>query len=223
MKIERTIPVSYKHTNDPKKAKQWLDSLPDLIAVDFETAVRYSKEDVLTAKRVATDFHLPKIVRVLAQAIANATPLGHPSHSIITHCSIAYSDRNAYVFIIDSQNIADVVLDFLVETEKVQVWHNYSYDGRFIRYYTYRDAKNIEDTQILAKTLINHVETFKARTGLKELAGAWYGDWGISSDNFIVDQQYDEKVLRYAATDACATFKLWEYLNDFIGQSNITK
>jgi len=49
-----------------------------------------------------------------------------------------------------------------------------------------------------------------------------YGDWGISTDNFNMSQMYDPKVLRYAATDACATFWLWQYINnqcDHIDQS----
>jgi hypothetical protein len=86
-------------------------------------------------------------------------------------------------------------------------------------YYADKNAINIEDTQILAKTLVNHVEVFKAKTGLKDLMGAWYGDWGISADNFTIEQQYEEHVLKYAAIDACATYKLWFYLNDFIKEN----
>lgn len=216
MQVQRSIDVQYQSTNDPETAKIWLASLPEVFSADFETAVRYSKETIQEAKEKMVDTTLPKKERVVYQAIANASALGHPFHCTITHCSIAYSEKEAYVFIIDAQPIADVVLDFLVQTNKTQVWHNYAYDGRFIRYYAGSDAKNVEDTQIFAKTLINHVETFKARTGLKDLAGHWYGDWGISADNFTVEQQYEEHVIKYAAIDACATFKLWEYLNDFI-------
>ena len=216
MKVEHSIEVDYKSTNDPIVAKEWLSGLPELFSADFETAVRYSNEVIKEAKEKMVDESLSKKERIAYQAIAKSSALGHPSHCTITHCSIAYSEKNAYVFIIDDQPIADVVLDFLVSTDRTQVWHNYAYDGRFLRYYTYKDAKNVEDTQIFAKTLVNHVEVFKAKTGLKDLAGHWYGDWGISADNFTVQQQYDENVLKYAAIDACATYKLWTYLNKFI-------
>ena len=89
-----------------------------------------------------------------------------------------------------------------------------SYDFKQIYYYTHKFPKNYEDTQIFAKTIINHVETYKAKTGLKELAGHWYGDWAISADNFTTSQMYEEHVLRYAATDACATFRLWQSINN---------
>lgn len=216
MKVQHSIDVSYRDTNDAKTAEKWLNELPDLFAADFEGALRYDKSVIEDAKLKMVDESIPKIERVYYQSIANSSALGHPSHVQITHCSVAASESEGTVFIIDNQDIVDVVLGFLTKTDSTQVWHNYSYDGRLIRYYEGKDAKNVEDTQILAKTLVNHVETFKAKTSLKDLAGAWYGDWAISADNFDLSAQYDPKVLKYAATDACATYKLWIYLNDFV-------
>lgn len=221
MIIERSIDVTYQATNDATEAKNLITELPDLFAADFETALRYSPSVIKASKEAMLDTSLPKLERVKHQAVANASALGHPSHCTITHCSMASSENEGLVFIIDNQDIADVVLDFLTETDKTQVWHNYCYDGRFLRYYQGKDAKNVEDSQILAKTLINSVEIFKAKTSLKDLAGAWYGDWGISSDNFTVEQQHEEHVLHYSAIDACATYKLWKYLNKFIRDNNI--
>jgi hypothetical protein len=220
MQVTHAIKVDYQSTNDAEVAKVWLNSLPDLFSADFETAIHYSKEVVEEAKLKMLDEELPKRERVRYQSIANATALGHPSHCTITHCSIAYNEKDAYVFIIDAKAIADVVLDFLTTTTQKQVWHNYSYDGRFLMYYANKNAIDIEDTQILAKTLVNHVDVFKAKTGLKDLMGSWYGDWGISSDNFTIEQQYEEHVLKYAAIDAAATYKLWFYLNDFIRENS---
>lgn len=219
MHVEGIIKVTYKSTSDPKIASRWLETLGPEFAADFETAIRYTKEEVQQAKERMLDTTLPKRERIVYQTIANATALGHPSHCTITHCSMACSESEAYVFIIDKQEMADVILDFLVDTTKTQIWHNYSYDGRFIKYFTGKQPKTVEDTQVFAKTLINHVDILKARSSLKLLAGEWYGDWGISSDNFIVEQQYDEHVLHYAAIDACATYKLWRYLNDFVQSS----
>lgn len=216
MKVEHDIDVTYKATSEASEAAVWLRELPDLFAADFEAAVKYSAEHIEEAKKLMVDTSLPRIEMVKHQAIANSSALGHPSHVTITHCSIAASESEGLVFIIDNQAIADVVLDFLTSTKKTQIWHNYCYDGRLLRYYQRKDAINVEDTQILAKTLVNHVEVFKAKTSLKELAGAWYGDWAISVDNFTVAQQHEPHVLKYAAIDACATFKLWGYLNGFV-------
>jgi len=221
MKVQGSIKVEYKHTTDAAQAKLWIEEVPDLFSADFEVAVRYSESVIEEASRLAEDNNLSKKDRISYRAIVKASALGHPYHCTITHCSIGISEKEAIVFVIDNQEIADVVLGFLVETEKVQIWHNYSYDGRFLMYYTDNNAKNIEDTQILAKTLVNHVEVMKAQVSLKVLAGSWYGNWGISADNFTLAQQHDEKVIKYAAIDACATFKLWKYLNDFINNEEV--
>jgi len=216
MKIPRSIQVNYESTNDPNTAKQWLEGLPDLIAADLETALRYSKTELQEAKEKMQDERLSKKERIRYQAIAKATALGHPYHCTITHVNIAWTEEDAYVFIIDNKAIADLVLNFLITTKKKQIWHNYGYDGRFMRYYADKDPIDIEDTQILAKTLINHVETYKARTGLKELMGPYYGDWGIDAENFDLEKQHDPKVIKYSAIDAAATFKLWNDLQTFI-------
>lgn len=223
MKVTDSIQVHYESTSDANTAKKWFDSLPSLISVDLETAIRYSDQEIQEAKEKMLDMRLSKYERIKYQAIAKATALGHPYHCTITHANIAWSEKDAYVFIIDDQAIADVILDGLVTTTRTQIWHNYCYDGRFMRYYVGADPINIEDTQILAKSIINHVEVFKARTGLKELAGAWYGAWGISSDNFTLAEQYNEQLIKYSATDACATFKLWEYLQNFIAETQDEK
>ena len=142
----------------------------------------------------------------------SATALDHPFHSVITHFSFATSDSFGRVIICDTEIIRGIVLDFLVSTSLTQVWHNASYDFRHVYFNTRKFPLNYEDTQILAKTLINHCDTSRSQTGLKYLAGHWYGAWGISADNFELSHIYDDHVHHYAAIDACATFKLWTEL-----------
>lgn len=107
-----------------------------------------------------------------------------------------------------------------------QYWTLTSYDFRQIHYRTGKFPLNYEDSQLKAKCILNHVETHKAKVGLKQLAGANYGDWGISADNFDVSQMYQPHVLKYAATDACATYWLWNSINTYIQeqscQTNVT-
>ena len=215
MKIPGTIEVKYKATADAATAKAWLEGLPSLFSADFEAAVKYSDEEIAEAKEKAEDKDLPRKQRIPYQAIAKATPLGHPSHTVITHLSTAWSKEDGLVIILDSEETTKIVLDFLVNTDKTQVWHNYGYDGKLIRYFTKKDAKNIEDSQIRAKCLMNHVDVHKANTRLKGLMGSYYGDWGIDESLFHTSQKFEEKVLRYSATDACATYLLWEQLDDF--------
>jgi DNA polymerase I-like protein with 3'-5' exonuclease and polymerase domains len=210
-----TTQVYYESTNDPNEASTFirnLEQFPD-IAWDFEVAVKYTPDELAHFKAVMEDLSSTKLDYITARAKINATALDHPSHCTLTHCSIAVNESEAYVFILDNPDITSEVLTYLTTTEQMQILHNASFDFKHLYYYTGKFPANYEDTQILAKTLLNHTNPLQARTGLKELAGQWYGEWGISADNFTVSQMYDPKVLKYAATDACATFKLWEYTN----------
>ena len=145
-----------------------------------------------------------------------ATALDHPIHTTITHCSMAVSESEAYVFILDNDKLRNLVLNFLVTTKTTQILHNASFDFKHIYHYTGKFPLNYEDSQIRAKCVLNHVETYKAKTGLKELAGHKYGSWGISSDNFNLSQIHDPKVIEYAAIDAASTFWLYHSIGRHI-------
>lgn len=213
-----TISVDYKHTSDVTTARKWLKELSEksLIACDFETAVRYTPEEREQFKAQAEDASLSYLERKKAQALLQVTALDYPYHSLVTHCSIAWSDREGYVFILDSDEMAYEVLQFLVTTSVKQVWFNASYDFKFLYFYTREMPKNYEDAQIYAKVLFNHVDTHKAKASLKDLAGGAYGTWAIAADNFTLDNLYDPVLLKYAAIDACATFWVWSRITETV-------
>ena len=145
-----------------------------------------------------------------------AIALDHPSYSTLTHFQLAHSDDFAYVFIINSPQMLRRIVTWLVSTPIKQIWHNATYDFSRIYYYTQRFPQNYEDTAVLAKCILNHVNTSLATVGLKELAAKWYGAWAVSPDNFDLSQQYEDKVLLYSATDACATYKLWHSIQQHL-------
>lgn len=211
-----SIQVTYKSTNRVLEANQFLSEIRqyDTIGCDLEVASIYTEEQLEECKTVLNEDGWSKEDKIRAQSILNSDALGHPSHCTVTHGIIGVSETESYVFILDNERITNLFMNFLVNTKIKQIWHNASYDFKHILYHTSKFPKNYEDTQILAKTLLNHVNTFKAKTGLKELAGHWYGDWAISVDNFTVEQMYEPKVLKYAAIDGCAVLKLWWFINE---------
>lgn len=216
--MNQPIKVNYQYTSNAYTANQWLHNLPDLIACDLEVAIKYTSQQIEQMEsKLSTN--ISDLQRINLESKLNATALDHPSHCTITHCQIAINDHEAYVFILDNKKINDLVLNFLVTTDKVQIWHRALFDFKHINYYTKKFPKNYEDTQLLAKTILNHTEPQKAKTSLKDLAGKWYGQWAISSDNFNLDQIYNKNVLLYAAIDACATYKLWISINKYIKET----
>lgn len=215
------IKVTYKSTSNVYTANQYLAEIAQhpTFSADFEVAVRYTPE-MLTAFREELNSNPTRRRQIELNSMLSATALGHASHCTITHCSIATNDHEGYVFILDNSKITNRVLNYLVSTTQQQIWHNASFDFRHLYHHTGKMPLNYEDTQLLAKTILNHVEVHKAQTGLKQLAGHKYGAWGLSEDNFTLEHMYDERMLLYAATDACATYWLWESINRHIKEAN---
>lgn len=207
--------VTHQQTNDTKEALQWLNAITaPIIACDFEAASKYTDEEKEEFKRqLETAGRLDK--HILQQRI-DSSGLSHPSLSRLTHMSLAYSETEAYVFIFDNQEIQDTVLDWIVTTPIKQVWHNLCFDGKHILHNTGKLPIDYEDSQILAKTLLNHVDNSKSATGLKHLMGYKFGAWAVSSDNFTLDNMYSPELIHYAAIDACATLTLWNEITSFL-------
>lgn len=219
MKLPETIEVTYDWTDDFDIAKSWLEELDktySILGLDFEAAVKYSDEEVAEAKQRLESEDLEFYERLHLNQLVNATALSHPSHSFPTHISIGLSESEAKVIIIHTYELLYLVMDWLVTTDITQVWHNASFDFQIVYYHTKQFPKNYEDTQILAKSILNHVEVYKAKTGLKELGSEWYGSWSISADSFSVSEMYKPYVLKYAAIDACCTLKLWNQINMYL-------
>jgi len=210
------IQVIYQVPKTLYEANQFLQSLPNLIACDFETAVKYTPAQLEQFKKDLENDNLSKLDRIALQSKLSATALDHPSHVHLTHFSVAWSESDAYVFVLDSPAITRLVLNFLTTTTRTQIWHNASFDFKHIFYHTGKFPLNYEDTQIRSKCLVNHVEIDKAKTGLKQLMGSYYGNWGISSDNFTLAQIHEPHVHHYAAIDACAVYKLHNHIENYL-------
>lgn len=210
--------VNYKSTNNIVEANQWLRELPSVIACDFEVASCYTDDQKadFQLELDALEDQNSLYSHTLRQKIAS-DGLSHPSLSVITHISIAWSETDALVIITDTPRLRARIFEFLVTTPSTQIWHNLGFDAKLITYNTGgRFPQNFEDSQILAKTILNHVDNFKSKTGLKELMGYKYSAWGVAPDYFNLSQMYNEDLLLYAATDACATMALWNEIQTHI-------
>lgn len=84
-------------------------------------------------------------------------------------------------------------------------------------YHTGKLPKNYEDTQILAKTLLNHVDTFQAKSGLKDLMYHEFGSWALADVPFTLENIFDERMIKYACQDASATYGLWQDIQSDLG------
>lgn len=217
------IPVTYKATSNALTANGYLREIASqpIFAADFEAASRYSPTKIAQFQSIVDDPTTDKFTRIDLLSRINASGLSHPSHVRLTHCSIATSESEAYVFILDNKHITNRILNFLITTPQRQVWHNASFDFQLLYYFTGQMPILYEDSQLFAKCILNHVDTTKAEVGLKSLAGHRYGQWAISPDNFDVSKMYEPDVLHYAATDACATYWLYHSIQRHINDQNL--
>ena len=207
--MDYPIQVNYEYTNNLYKAKKWLQGLPDLFAADFEVASKFTAKEKEHIKYKLDNYHLKgESERILLKQLTS-NGLSHPSLTVITHLSVGWSDRDSYVIVCDNPTIRNLVYQFLTTTPKQQLWHNAVFDFKHIFYHTGVLPSNYIDTQLLAKSILNDADSFKDRTGLKELMGYAYGDWAISKDDFTLEEMWSEDMIKYAAIDSPACFRLY--------------
>ena len=210
------IRAAWEYTDDINKAEQWLKLLPGTFAADFEAASKYTREQKERFKELAERPGIDILTKRELLKKAESTALHHPSLVKVTHISLGIREDQARVIILKDDAITDLVMNFLVNTDKRQIWHNAGYDLKLVHYHTGKFPKVYEDTHQLAKTILNNVNRFLGKTDLKHLMGGYYGDWAIAKDNFQIENMYDEQLLKYAAIDGAATIKLWNELQNFV-------
>ena len=148
---------------------------------------------------------------------SETTGLEHPSREEITMYSFASNETTAFVISNETPEMQDMVMDFLVSTEKTMIIHNIQFDVKWIRYLTGKFPKSMEDSQLLAWSYLNHANTFLAKTGLKHLAKIVYRDWAVGPDLFGIEHKHNPELIRYAGIDAAATWFVW---NEFTAKVN---
>ena len=218
--MDSPIVVNYEYTNNLYKAKQWLNNLPDLFAADFEVASKFTKKQKEVLKLRLENCYNNEKQRILLQQITS-DGLSHPSLTVITHLSVGWTDRDSYVIVCDTEQIRELILNFLITTNKLQLWHNSIFDFKHIKYHTNVIPLNYLDTQLLARSILNDADSFKDRTGLKELMSYAYGSWAVAKESFTLEEMWDENMLRYTATDPCATYKLYQDILEGLEQWKI--
>ena len=217
MTLDINQQVNYQHTNDILVMYSWFAQLPDVIACDFEAAPIFDKSARDHSKQLLAENQFQSFDDWrYHEQVFNNSALVHPSAVKLTHLAIGTSPTDAKVIIFSNNAIRRAALKWLVTTPKLQLWHNAGFDLKHIHYHTGKFPLNYHDTQVLAKTILNHCDNFKSNTQLKHLLGYRYGAWAVAPDMFANENLYDESFIKYAATDACATYSLFEEIQSYL-------
>lgn len=222
--LEQTITVKGEYTNNAYRIGQIfkkLDECYPLVALDFETASKYTLQEKTKMKYALDNYKLSFEDRRLLLQKYTSDGLSNPEFTCITHLNIGISEDTAYVIICDTNKIRQMVFNWIVNTNCIQLWHNIGFDGKHIYANTGTLPHYYIDTQLMAKCLFNNANPFRDRTGLKELMGKYYGQWSVAKEvAFTLENIYDERLLYYCAVDAAATFKLYDDLIKYQIQQN---
>ena len=176
-----------------------LNSANTPVALDFEAGTLLTKAEQLV---LVPETHHDQLLK-------SAIALSHPSLTVITHLSFAFSETESNVVILDTDEKRQQVFNWIVQTDRKQIWHNANFDLYHVYHHTRKLPKNIEDSQLMWATILNHTNEQERLTGLKHLAKRIYKDWAIGSEKFGLEHMYDPEVITYAGIDTQATMYLY--------------
>lgn len=219
--MQKTIKVEYKVFSTLfaiKRELKRIEATYTEVSFDIETRSIYDKENRKLAKEVNHDVIDIEEENTLS-LITNASGLSHPSIVRTTHVILGLSTDESVVFVIDDK-LEQFLFDWLVNTDLKIIIHNATFDLKMVHHRTGKFPKDFEDTQQLAKSIINDCNNYHSRTGLKLLVGKYFPPkWAMKEDtDYEVANLKDEDFLLYCAIDGAATLLLYRLLKDTINE-----
>lgn len=206
------IHVDYEVYSTVYSALQRLQSIPHTVSLDFETQSIYTIAEKSEAKELLKHPDIDRPTEKLCKLVSHSSGLSFPSITRITHMIIGTSSSHSIVIVITSPQMEQTLLNWIVTADHHFIIHNAGFDVKQIYVKTGQFPQSYDDTQLLAKTFINHVDIWKASVGLKELMGQYYDPrWAVSIDYDNEDLK-DSTFLRYCAIDGASCYLLYTQL-----------
>lgn len=214
------IDVTYTAIKDKKESIEFLARLnkKPLLAFDTESRSIYTPEDRAEAEELLKSGDAGEY-RQMAHMVLNSSGLSYPEITKTTHFVFSDSISHSTVLVCDDVDSELRVWHSLANYRGKLIVHNFLFDIKTMYLRTGKLPVDFEDTQLMVKSLTNHVDIWRAKVGLKDLMAAYYDpSWGMVEDYEPKDLM-DPKFLLYAATDGAACFNLYhtalEYFKDF--------
>ncbi len=221
--MKKHIKVNYKIYGTiavVKKVLKRLDKAGKPISFDLETRSIYDKATREEAKNYESEALSIQEQNTLA-LVSKSSGLSHPSIVKVTHMIIGV-DLEDSIIIIPDDKLEKLVFDWLAETDLKVLIHNASFDLKIMYHRVGKFPKDFEDTQQLAKSLINDCNTYRSKTGLKVLVGSEYvPKWSMKEEtNYEVKDLKNKAFLEYCAIDGSAVHLLWNNLKESIDETD---
>jgi len=196
-----------------RKVLEEVEATGKPVSLDLETRSIYTKTQRQLAKIMLEKDYLSVEEENEYSRILHSSGLSHPSLIQTTHIILGLETDKSVIFVVD-ERLERYVFNWLVRTDLKVIIHNASFDLKIVHHRTGMFPKDFDDTQQLAKSLINDCNNYHSRTGLKLLTGGYYPPkWSIKEEtDFEVKNLKDENFLEYCAIDGGATKLLYNLL-----------
>jgi hypothetical protein len=209
------IHVDYEiHTTDfsIKKALKKLDAY-SLLSFDCETQSRYSIEQKKEARELLKG-ELSYEDTKLCKLVARSSGLSNPRLIKVTHFIFGTSKSDAVILIANSLKTELLIYSWLSKYKgKLLVW-NSLFDLKIMYQRVDKLPIDYEDPMLLLKTLINDVDEWNAKVGLKDFMGPYYDPKWTMIDTYDVIDFKDEAFLKYCSIDGAATYYGYELIKE---------
>ena len=214
------IDVEFEVVGSSWKRSKVLKSLESepLLAFDTETCGVYSKDERKEAKKLLEGSVLSPTLRRQYSLVAGNSGLSFPSLVNTTHFIFGLRNDYSIVFVTPTKSDEMQVWEWVKNYQGHLLVHNALFDLKIMYHRIKSFPANYTDTALLTKCLINNANNFHALVGLKELVAHHYKPAWSVFNKYEPDNLFDPEFLDYAAIDGAALMKLWEELQEHIGE-----
>ena len=214
----KTIEVNYKvYSTDYtiKKALKLLDN-HKVISYDCETNTLFSKENRAEAKDLLKNSNLNYKDMKFCKLVARSSGLSNPRLIKVTHFLFGTSKDESIILIANSRKTEKLIFDWLANYKgKVITW-NALFDLKIMYDRVNKLPRDYEDAMLLLKSLINDVNDWEGRVGLKDFMGKWYDKKWQLIETYDIENFKDKDFLRYCSIDAASTYYAYEIIKEEI-------
>ena len=186
----------------------------EVLGFDVETAGIYTKNERKAAREELKKEIIAPSLKRQCILIENNSGLSHPSLVKTTHFIFGTSNSTSVVLVTSTTEQELLVWRWVSKQETMFLIHNTLFDLRILHHRVGRFPKNYIDTALLAKCLINNVDNYKSRIGLKVLVGDYYKPAWALFDEYEPENLMNKAFLEYASIDGAAVYKLYELLKE---------
>lgn len=185
----------------------------EILSFDTETRSLYPKNVREEAEEYLKENDVIDTTYKQARLVVASSGLSYPSITRTTHFIFGVSKNKSYIIICNDYRTEMYIWNILATYKGLLLIHNSLFDLKIMYERIKKFPYHYIDTALLAKCLINHVNIWKSKTGLKELMGGYYDPkWSELAEDYEPEDLKNKDFLNYCAIDGAATFYLYELI-----------